>query len=96
VAALAACLRASGSYCITAGPACLPARPPACRPACLFRTAPLSCLPACALWTASPRLLQVRYDQADYEQFTKSFDYESRPGPPWSYPQTGEGLHAPV
>lgn len=41
----------------------------------------------------SPAPLQVRYDQAGHERWKKSFSYESRPGPPWSYPQTG-GAHS--
>lgn len=32
---------------------------------------------------------QVKYDRAAPLSFTKAFSYESRPGPPWSYPQTG-------
>lgn len=40
--------------------------------------------------------LLVRYDQADYERWTRSFKYESRPGPPWSYPQTGAGIPLPM
>lgn len=33
--------------------------------------------------------LLVRYAQSEPGVFTKAFSYPDRPGPPWSYPQTG-------
>lgn len=52
-------------------------------------------LPDGGLAVSSGKLL-VRYDQAGHERWKKSFSYESRPGPPWSYPQTGAGIPLPM
>lgn len=48
-----------------------------------------SSLPPALLCYFSTSCLQVKYDRSAPLSFTKAFSYESRPGPPWSYPQTG-------
>lgn len=35
--------------------------------------------------------VQVKYARTGPTTFAKTYDYPSRPGAPWSYPQTGEG-----
>ncbi|PSC76751.1 kelch domain-containing [Micractinium conductrix] len=38
----------------------------------------------------------VKYDQTGEESFARAYPMEDRPGPPWSYPQTGQGTPLPI
>lgn len=40
--------------------------------------------------------LLVKYDRSGPDTFTKAYSLESRPGHPWSYPQTGVGVPLPM
>ncbi|KAL4425029.1 hypothetical protein ABPG77_001807 [Micractinium sp. CCAP 211/92] len=52
-------------------------------------------LPDGGLAVSAGKLL-VKYDRSGPLSFTKAYSYGSRPGPPWSYPQTGVGVPLPM